>query len=68
MHFFRCLCSGEIGLTVNSCRLSLISRVILNDAAIFIQVNNQSFTSYGIYLNLFIIFLLFLGCRTFMYD
>ncbi|XP_050443449.1 importin-11 [Adelges cooleyi] len=32
------LCSGEIGLTVNSCRLSLISRVILNDPAIFIQV------------------------------
>ncbi|XP_025415484.1 importin-11 [Sipha flava] len=34
----KCLCSGEIGLTVNSCRLSLISRVILNDPAIFIQV------------------------------
>lgn len=34
----KCLCSGEIGLSVNSCRLSLISRVILNDSSIFIKV------------------------------
>ncbi|XP_025195675.1 importin-11 [Melanaphis sacchari] len=34
----KCLCSGEIGLAVNSCRLSLIARVILNDSSIFIKV------------------------------
>lgn len=34
----KCLCSGEMGLAINSCRLSLISRVILNDSSIFIKV------------------------------